>query len=404
MPVDHIRLQRLLGGPDLAELRRRLRARFEKGVSGDEFTLTGLAVAERRVLAGLLGKPTLAAASMRVRVSELDAALLHAGVASTLREALEALDGPIHDRKAARMARNDAWNALLASVQHPRLRALVDDPMGIVLLKRFAGSDAQRAAELLELVGRLLGRLPQQGMPLAQLAAMELGNAHALDAGQPVATLVLRAFGLDQSTNEAERSRDQWARLGITVNELATPSLCLNLSAVGNTPAANLTRAAAACGEPIHLTLRTLLRDPPEWNMSERPVFVCENLSIISIAADHLGTKCAPLVCTNGMPGAAQQILLRQIVASGARLFYHGDFDWPGIRIGNFVMRELHASSWRFCAVDYEAACSGFAGRLPESGRVEALWDDRLAAAMSKHGKAVHEEAVAELLLADLAT
>ena len=404
MPVDHIRLQRLLGGPDLAELRRRLRARFEKGVSGDEFTLADLTASERRALAGLLGRATLAAASMRVRASELDEALLHAGVASTLREALEALDGPIHDRKAARMARDSAWNVLLASVQHPRLRTLVDDPMGIALLKRFAGSDAQRAAELLELVGRLLIRLPQRGMPLAQLAAMELGNAHALDAGQPVAALVLRAFGLDQSPNEADRLRDQWARLGITVNELAAPSLCLNLSAVGNTPASNLTRAAAASGEPIHLTLRTLLRDPPEWDMSDRQVFVCENPSIISIAADRLGADCAPLVCTSGMPGAAQQTLLRQIVARGACLFYHGDFDWPGIRIGNFVMRELHASAWHFSTADYEAACPGFGESLNESGRVEALWDGRLAAAMSEHGKSVHEEAVAELLLPDLAT
>jgi uncharacterized protein (TIGR02679 family) len=192
--------------------------------------------------------------------------------------------------------------------------------------------------------------------------------------------------------------------LGITVNELAAPALCLNLSAVGNTPAANLTRAAAAFGEPLHLTLRTLLRDPPEWNMSDRLVFVCENLSIVAIAADRLGAKCAPLVCTNGMPGAAQQTLLRQIVARGARLFYHGDFDWPGIRIGNFVMRELHASAWRFSTADYEAACLGFGGSLNESGRVEALWDGRLAAAMSKHGTSVHEEAVAELLLTDLAT
>ena len=37
VPADGVRLHRLLGGGDLAALRRRLRARFERGATGDEF-------------------------------------------------------------------------------------------------------------------------------------------------------------------------------------------------------------------------------------------------------------------------------------------------------------------------------------------------------------------------------
>ena len=404
MTLDIDRLQRLLGGPELAGLRSRLRARFEKGAARDEFTLIGLAAAERRALAGLLGRPGGGATgSMLVRLSDIDEALLHAGVATTLREALEALDGPIHDLKAARIVREEAWNALLASVEHSRLKALIDDPVGGALLKRFAGSDPQRAAQLLESVGRVIGRLPERGRHLAHLAAAELGDAHALDAGRPVATLVLRAFGLEQSAVEGERARDQWARLGISVNELAAPVLCLNLPVTGNAVGANIARAAAASGDPFHLTLRMLLRDPPAWDVAGRRVYVCENPSILSIAADQLGVDCAPLICTNGMPGAAQQTLLRQLLACGASLAYHGDFDWAGIRIGNFVMRELHASAWRFSARDYEAACAGSTGTLPEDERVEALWDVRLSAEMSRQRKAIHEEAVGEILVGDLA-
>ena len=146
------------------------------------------------------------------------------------------------------------------------------------------------------------------------------------------------------------------------MNELAAPVLCLNLPATGNAMAASVARAAAESGEPIHLTLRTLLRDPPVWDVSGRRVYVCENPSILSIAADRLEADCAPLICTNGMPAAAQQTFLRQLVACGANLAYHGDFDWAGIRIGNFVMRELQASAWRFSAQDYEAACAGSTG------------------------------------------
>jgi uncharacterized protein (TIGR02679 family) len=404
MALDIERLQRLLGGPELADLRRRLRARFEKGVERDEFTLIGLTAPERRALTGLLGRPAGGhAGSMRVRTSEIDAVLLRAGVASTLREALEALDGAIHDLKAARVAREEAWSALLAKVEHPRLRALVDDPTGGSLLKRLAGSDPQRATQLLESVSRVIGRLPERGLPLAHVAAAALGDAHALDSGRPVATLVLRAFGLEQSAVEGERARDQWARLGVTVNELAAPVLCLNLPVVGNAVAANLVRAAAASGEPLHLTLRMLLRDPPAWDVAGQRVYACENPSILSLAADRLGPECAPLICTSGMPAAAQQTLIRQLVAHGASVAYHGDFDWGGVRIGNFLMRELHASAWRFSSSDYEAACEGSTGILAAGERMEAVWDVQLSAAMSAQRKAVHEEALGEVLLSDLA-
>lgn len=400
MPADVGRLQRLLGGPELAELRRRLRSRFERGALQDEFTLAHLTAAERRAIADLLGRRAAVAGSIRIRGSALDEAFSRAGLAGSLREALEVLDGPIVERKAARLANDEAWRTLLAGIEHPRLRALADDVAGVALLKRFAGGDSRLASEMLSLTSRVIDRLPERGMPLAQLAARVLGDSHALDAGRPVAALVLRAFGLDLPADEAERSRDQWARLGVTVSELAAPVLCLNLPVSGGSRSANLIRAAA--GEPVHLTLRTLLRDPPQWDLKGRRVFVCENPSIVSIAADSLGNRCAPLVCTSGMPGAAQQTLLRQMKAHGALLFYHGDFDWPGVRIGNFVVRDLQASTWRFSTADYDAACTDVSGTLPDGERVEALWDDQLASAMFSRGRTVHEEAVAELLLTDL--
>jgi uncharacterized protein (TIGR02679 family) len=164
-----------------------------------------------------------------------------------------------------------------------------------------------------------------------------------------------------------------------------------------------MARAAASAGEPVHLTLRMLLRDPPAWDVSGRRVYVCENPSMLSIAADQLGVDCAPFICTNGMPAAAQQTLLRQLIARGANLAYHGDFDWAGIRIGNFVMRELQASPWRFSAQDYDVACTGIAGTLPENGRVDALWDVRLSEAMCAQRKSIHEEAVWEVMIGDLA-
>jgi uncharacterized protein (TIGR02679 family) len=125
---------------------------------------------------------------------------------------------------------------------------------------------------------------------------------------------------------------------------------------------------------------------------------------MVAIAADHWGSDCAPLVCTDGMPAAAQRCLLSQLAQARAQLCYHGDFDWPGVRIGNHVMREHGAQSWRFGAADYEAAveqvsCLG----QPLTGKAaHALWDERLMTAMQKHQVSIAEEAIAASLLEDL--
>ena len=397
--VELERLQRLLGGPELAGLRQRLRARYERGEQGTEFTLTGLSAIERRALEGLLGRSAKTAASMRLVLTELDDALARAGLAPTLRHALELLDGPVHDLKAQREMLERAWTLVLTKVEEPRLKAMVATTSGTALLKRLSAGNPHTAEELLQQAQRVLARLPEHGIPRAQLAAQTLGDSHALDAGSPVSALVLRAGAANAAAQgEGEEGpREQWARLGVTVNELASPVLCLNLPIKQSPHATTL-----GPGEPTHLTLRKLLRGPPAWATRNRDVFVCENPNIVAIAADRLGKTCAPLVCTDGMPSAAQQTLISQLRTSGARLRYHGDFDWPGLRIGNFVMRVLGATPWRFGAEDYVTACLTGGSKLGETGLVEAQWDARLAAAMAERGCAIHEEAIAESLLVDL--
>ena len=142
---------------------------------------------------------------------------------------------------------------------------------------------------------------------------------------------------------------------------------------------------------------------PPTWHVAQRDVFVCENPNIVAIAADRLGAACAPLACTDGMPSAAQQTLLAQLAAAGAQLRYHGDFDWAGLVIGNFVMREFGAEPWRFGVADYLSATADHRIALRGDKPVVARWDDRLSSAMSERRVVVHEEGVAETLMMDLA-
>lgn len=399
------RLQRLLGGEPLASLRRRLRQRFERAASGDEvqgFRIGRLTAAEHAALAALQGRPTRFAASMQVDVALIDAALRQAGVAASLRSALEQLDGRIVDRAAEREAVQTQWREVLDGCNNPTLATLLQTSTGIGLLKRLAGQRPALAARWLAGADAVLDQLPARGMTRAQLAATALGDAHALDKGRAVATLVLAVLRspltgeatLDPADADPDSlsPRDVWASAGVLVNELARPALALNLPGL------------AVPGEPAYLSLRSLLRSPPEWAVHGRTVFVCENPNLLAIAADHLGARCAPLVCTEGMPAAAQRTLLAQLARAGATLRYHGDFDWPGLRIGNYVMREHGASPWRFAAADYQAALgtAPSPGRALQGAAVEASWDAALAAAMHRALQAIDEEMVADPLLQDL--
>jgi len=195
-----------------------------------------------------------------------------------------------------------------------------------------------------------------------------------------------------------ERAREVWARHGLLVSELAAPVLVLNLPAVRNSPGGELAEHARELGDPFHLSLRTLLRSPPEWAVHGRVVHVCENPSIVALAADRLSVRCAPLVCTDGMPSASQRTLLTQLFEIGADLRYHGDFDWAGLTIGNFVMRTFSAKPWRFKSEDYEVS----KGRKLQGTAVQACWDQELGVKMQSIGYALEEENVVEDLLRDL--
>lgn len=113
-----------------------------------------------------------------------------------------------------------------------------------------------------------------------------------------------------------------------------------------------------------------------------------------------------PMVCTAGNPRVVVNVLLEQLVASKARLHYRGGFDWPGISIANRVIKAHRALPWRMSAQDYEDAIVQSAvidDLLLLDGRpVDAAWDADLTPLMVRTGRAVHEESLLDLLVADL--
>lgn len=409
---DLARLQTTLGSPALGRLREALRRRLELGRElVGRLTLRDATPTERQACDDLFARRPTAGRSLVIDLDELTMLLLEAGIAPDLTVAVEALTGVVVNRRSRAGAVEAAWNQVFTDAYDRwfnagrSLATWLEELISQGILKRLAAGDPARGAELLGEVADVVAALPARVEPLAGFAARLFGDAHALDAGSARATLAVRAAARLAGVpfeDAAEGRRSAWASVGIYLDELSTPALILNLPASSDSALTRLLRTASLAGEPLHLSLRWLMRDPldHEQALSERTVFVCENPTIVALAARQLGRQCAPLVCVNGQPTTPAKILLRQLVTAGARLRYHGDLDGKGIEIANAVIVGYGAEPWRMGADDYLAAPKGRALKRPP---LAAPWCPALAEAMLRERRVVHEEAVANLLLADLA-
>jgi uncharacterized protein (TIGR02679 family) len=355
--TDLDRLRRLLGDPELQWLLTRVRRRLELGrpLEGS-VTLADASPAQRRAAQRLLGRRPRAGHALSVPLDVVDEILRRSRVCPDgLVAAVIALTGPVVVRAEAHAADRLAWEcafAPLAELVSRRVEVGTDGCgelsswlewlRGSGVVKRLE-SEPAAARALLERLATVLAALPADGEPLGRFAARLAGGAHALDDGDPLATLALGAAralaglqspGPEESRTEARR--EAWAAVGLLCDELSSVVLTLGLPGDEETGSGRILGMARESGQPLWLTLRQLVRDPPGWaaasggRLSGQTVYICENPVIVALAADRLGAECLPLVCTSGQPGAATMLLLRALVATGARLAHHGDFTGAG--------------------------------------------------------------------------
>jgi uncharacterized protein (TIGR02679 family) len=251
----------------------------------------------------------------------------------------------------------------------------------------------------------VLAAVPCEPEPIGRFAERVLGSAHALDADRPLTSLVFGAArilgGMAEGTGSAWR-REVWASIGLLRDELSSSVLVLNLPTTTDDPTGRMLAGLREAGEPAVITLRQLRR-PPRLLRTGLTVSICENPVVVAEAADRLGAAASPLVCVGGQPGAAAMALLRSMADAGARLRYHGDFDWGGLRIGNVVFNRLAARPWRFDAFAYRRALDNGAGHRLAGEPTACSWDPELADTMHRAGLRVEEEHVLDDLLSDLA-
>ena len=93
-------------------------------------------------------------------------------------------------------------------------------------------------------------------------------------------------------------------------------------------------------------------------------------------------------------------VLLRSLAAAGVPLRHHGDFDWPGLTIGNLLHRRLPVEPLQFDRDAYLRAVAAHPHAAPLTGSpTSASWDSGLAEAMREAGRRIDEELVAGDLL-----
>lgn len=412
--VDAVRLARLFGPPS-RWIVDRARARLERGAALiGEVTLPEATEEQRAAAAGLLGRRPRSGRSLRVDLADVDAVVRRSGCAPSLAAAVVALTGPVADLAALATETARGWHTAIAVADplvaaRPALAAWRERLVTTGLLRRLAdGPEHGRA--LMEAAVAVLDELPAEGVPISVLAARVLGDGHGLDADRPLSTLVLGAVELlgpgDRETGDpargAEWRREAWAAVGVLVGELALPALTLGLPGDPRSVTGRALGLWREVGQPVHLSLRQLVRDPPVLDaVGGLVVSVCENPTVVSAAADRLGARCRPLVCVGGMPAAPVSSLLRLLAGAGAILRYHGDFDWGGLAIANTVIDRFGAGTWRYDRAHYEAALRPGLAEL--TGRqVRARFDPDLSDALGAHRRRVEEEAVLDDLINDL--
>jgi uncharacterized protein (TIGR02679 family) len=405
------RLHRLLGEP-VAWLVRRARDRLEAGrpLTGT-VTLPAATQEQRRAVERLTGRAARSGASLSVSLTEVDRILRDSGAApGGLAEAVTRLTGPLRDRNRERADLAASWDAAFAS-----LDAAVDgrdelaqwrawlDTTGVV---RRLAPDPGQAGLLLAQAAAVLRRLPSRCIPIGRLAAECCGDAHALDDGRPVGTLVLSAVralaGLPfAAEGTAHSRRAAWGVVGVHLDELSSLVLCLGLSGDTRTALGRMLASCREVGQPAVLTLRQLrCHDKP---LRAARVRICENPVVVAAAADELGARCQPLVCVGGQPSAAGWRLLELLAVGGAVFGYHGDFDWGGVRIAQVVRHRVNWRPWRYDHQAYQTAVSAahsLAGLVGES--TATPWDPELAAVMRHHNLRIEEELTLDALLQDL--
>lgn len=400
-----IAIQRFFGRPQLRRLWPEVATTRATHPSGSgRVVLAEPSPGERLAIAGLFGLE-VGTGPLELQLADIETSLRASHFATGIDEVLASLPEASAEAPTTEEVVPDLWAHARnhpAIQLRPRLATWLDQlASSRFLLRLVPGSEGHTLEQALE----VLAALPAESVRLAHLARRILGDARALNAGKPVSQLVLGGLAVlakRAPPTHAEARRKLWHWAGVLTDDLSTDVLVLGLTTGRQTAVDRAVGELAEAGEPARLTLRQI-QTAAFAVAPGTPVFLCQTPAVIAAAAEHLGNRSLPILCTAGLPNAAAVALLTQLAGRGARLRYHGDFDWTGLRIANALYRTIQFEPWRFGTADYIQACERMLA-APEVGGnpVYAVWDSQLTGAMVERALCIEEETVIDPLLDDL--
>lgn len=413
-----------LTDPELQPSWMRIGARLERGGLLPEgyVVLTPTTPPQRRAVAALLGRASVPA-RVRVDLALLDIRLRERTNLGGLVEVLPIVTGnALLDRPARRARELDAREAPLVLARDLVPRPWTEDWVaglrrtGVLTGRSDAEQVVRAAAVVLDEVAPAVpdgghpsawpddpGAVPRHVTSRVELAARLLGDAHALDRGGVLHHVVLRALAAAGGVAVPATARgveELWAGAGVAPDLLSRTCLVWGLRLTGTGALVGRLGDAADVGDPMHVTEWDLRRAGSLAPARGTRVLVCENPRVLEAVAQR-GRDDRAVVCTSGEPNLVVDRVLLDLAAAQVDMYYHGDFDWPGLAMANRAMTRYAARPWRMSAAHYVAAVSG-SGPPLQGPEVEPRWDRELGAAMRHHDRAVHEEVVLESLLAGL--
>ncbi len=287
--------------------------REQRGAGGDgRLVVPDLTAEEALALDGLLftsrRKPVVPGTTLRVAVSQFEAALRSCGIDP--RAQYERVGGrslrDLPAERAAQQARRGEFRSWLMS--HP---VVVAQPTAGEWFEQVMrqGRVHEGMRPLVERALQVLAALPAEDtVQRGVLAARMLGgDPHALDVGTPLHGLTISLLAAAAGLGCEASAREVWAAWNVLVDPISSNVAALNLPPIGDGPAAVIARAVR--GTHVLLTYGQLAAAELRWPPGVL-CFSCENPSVLIAAEQRLGAACPPLICTAGRPSDAVRRLL----------------------------------------------------------------------------------------------
>ena len=447
MTVNAEKVQRLQRAVDFfrkAQLDRlllKLREKYiEQGHVGGQAQLTDCTLHERREIASFLGKTPYRYTVIKLRLSEMDAALQRSGFRCTLPELLEAYfpDQPLITRpqlRAVHAMRQEKFHHALEAIADAQAddtrgrRWLLEGQHGLDWLyaryKNAITEEQERQLATIKYVVTLLNRLPGTGAPvrLGLFAQRTSGDPHSLDPGRPAGRLFLQALGDLAGTGSPAQGRVQDIQLyqdvGLLVDTISSNVAVFHLLSAHNLDGSPDPMIATAGARILLLPLGQIM----QWSTvspAQTDIYVIENPQVFEEVVAHLQTRpeqtssktgeSPTVVCTAGWPSVAALTLLDQLLITNPlnRLYYSGDMDLKGLQIAAYLMERYPARClpWHIDTIAYNLAmqADGILARENELQLLNTLPEvfSALVKAMQTQGKWAYQEGMVQLLISDL--